>query len=226
MAEIPFASAARTAVSLDNFAASRLGVTSIRWSAVIAGVVGAISTQCLLTVLGVALGVSEVSISSVEDAQQVSRISAAAAAWWLISGCAALTLGGMIVGWTSGLLRGNQLHLNAFTMWAVTAVFGFVIVWSGGAPASNLAMYALATTEMNGAQQREQATVVPHLRAGAEAGGPATDVFDAATPREQVVRVARAASWWSVIGLLAGCAATLGGAWLAVPAREASRRAT
>lgn len=224
MADIPYTTTGRAAVAVDGYSAARIGYTTIRWGSVIAGVAGAVSVQCLLTVLGIALGLSTVSAGTHYEPGDVTGISAAAAGWWLISGCAALMLGGMIVGCTSGLVRGNQLHVNAFTMWAVTAVFGFVVLWSGATTASNSAMYAMATTDVAAPSIRGVPSAAGDARIGNNVIRSADTPAVTRDEAERAVRLARTASWWSVFGLLAGCAATLAGAWLAVPPFGLGRR--
>lgn len=107
------------------------------WGAIVAGAATAIAAQLFFTLLGIAVGMSSVTAYSAVDSASASgdygygRMSVAAGVWWLVSGTVALLIGGMVVGRAAGLRRSPDLHVQALTMWAATAIFGFAVVWSG-----------------------------------------------------------------------------------------------
>ena len=100
------------------------------WGAVIAGAVAAISTQMILTLLGIAVGATTSDVAVGSDRIQ-HGITTAAAAWWLASGTLAILVGGCVVGRLTGMVRSTDVLLHGFTMWAVTALFGFLVVSTG-----------------------------------------------------------------------------------------------
>ena len=101
------------------------------WGAVIAGAVVAIGVQMVLTVLGIAIGVSATDAHDY-NSRVAANTATGSAIWWLITGTIALLIGGCVVGRFGGMTRSPDVLLHGLTMWAVTALFGFLVV-SGGA---------------------------------------------------------------------------------------------
>ncbi|MBY0261760.1 MAG: hypothetical protein K2Q20_05420 [Phycisphaerales bacterium] len=117
----------------------------VAWGPVVAGAVAAIGVQLLFTVLGMAIGLGSVNAYEAAYSTSPREVTIAAGAWWIVSGTISLLIGGMVLGRLAGLPRSNQLHLHAFTMWAVTAIFGFMVLWSGAGMASTTAAAAADT---------------------------------------------------------------------------------
>ncbi len=222
------------------------------WGPVAAGAVAAISAQLLFTVLGLAIGATAVSVpdyattatTTTQDA--AATISVAAGVWWLVSGTVALLIGGMVLGRVASLPRSQELHLNAFVMWAVTAVFGFMVLWSGAGMGSMAGPQASLMSDWNSNSSNNSSTyngrnssIRNDTTTGATATpGTATDpanrtlenaasltnptardsVNTVRPTAEQIARSVRTASWWSVIGLIMGIAASVIGAAMVAPA--------
>lgn len=196
----------------------------VAWGPVVAGAVAAVGTQLLFTVLGMAIGLGSVNAYEAAYSTTPREVSIAAGAWWIVSGTVALLIGGMVLGRLAGLPRSNQLHLHAFTMWAVTAVFGFAVLWSGAGMASTTAATAAntinpttyGTADNSGTDRTATGTTRSSDPISAVSGtaGRRGDVVSA----EEARRYARNAAWWSLVALCLGIAASLMGAWMAGPA--------
>jgi hypothetical protein len=189
----------------------------------LAAAVAAISVQLLLTVLGIAVGVSSTTAYEAANTSATSSsIPIAAGLWWLITGTLSLLVGGAVLGRLAGLPRGDELHLHAFTMWGVTAIFGFAVLWSGASMASAVASAmpgtrtsaAWATSDQSGSLSAERRSDSALTR-DPQAVGRETDRRTVEATAEQARRAARTAAWWSVIGLCLGIGASLAGAWWA-----------
>lgn len=188
-----------------------LGRYRILWGPIMIGVVCAIGLQFIFTVLGIALGTSGADAMTTADGAPVRTISMAAGLWWLITGTLALAAGGFVFGTLAGLPRSLAFKFEAAALWGVVALFGFFVVWSGAGMMSQAASPFAAMSVSN--------TSVPHrtfqpsgadLRPQAGAA-PSDESIDRPTV-DEARRAARAASWWSVIGLIAGLSAAIGGA--------------
>lgn len=206
------------------------------WGAVFAGALAAIGIQMILTVLGIALGVS-----GVDRGDRPESIGMMAGLWWLITGTVSLLLGGCVVGRMSGIQRSLDVLLHCFAMWAVTAVFGFLLLWStaGVASAASANMANAVTrgwipTPAAGRAQldagRTDAGADFTTGAPAAPGSTAPDARAAGRPSDTLTPVsaadlerareaARTTSWWTLGGLLLGVAAALSGGWFASPHR-------
>lgn len=208
--------------------------TKTSWGAIMAGALTAISAQLLFTILGVAIGATaadsyDVASASASDA---GSVGIAAALWWLVTGTIALLLGGMVLGRVAGLPKSTEVRLHGLTMWAVTAVFGFAVIWSGAGISSNAGgMYGAAmNSNSSGIMGGAMSGRAESSNAGAAGGisdtigrvtGTGADngrSIDLATA-ERARRYARNAAWWSVFGLLLGIAASVIGASLAASDR-------
>ncbi len=180
------------------------------WGPIMMGAVVAIGLQFIFTVLGIAIGISSADAGAGSgNGADPQTISVAAGAWWLITGTIAILIGGFVLGRTAGLPRVMQLHLGAVAMWAVVALFGFLVIWSGAGMASEVTSPLAMNAGGNGFSANGAADAVNRtLGTQTQAAGSAEAARDAA----------QTASWWSVIGLLAGVAAAIAGAIMGVPA--------
>jgi len=204
--------------------------SSTSWGAIIAGVACAIGVQFVLTLLGVAIGISSTGPVDEPNTAAVETIGMGAAIWWLVSGTLSIAVGGMVLGRLSRFGRGCSLHLNALAMWSVIAIFGFGVIWSGMGMASDAAS-PLATLAVREAPTQEQLIAMTTTPVdGAAGSGRSVEVN-----REQLAATARAhaestreaaatAAWWAFIAMLAGIGAALGGAY--VTAQPVDRRVT
>lgn len=185
--------------------------SDVGWAPVIAAAVAAISVQLLFTVLGMAVGISAVGA----ETRDTPAIPLAAGAWWLASGTLALLIGGAVYGRLSSLPRSNELLFHAFVMWGVTAIFGFAVLWSAAGMGSLSAARVWqeapwSAPEFAPESQRSAASADPQLIARNSERDVAT-----VPSLETTRRYARNVAWWSVLGLLLGIGAALGGAWWA-----------
>ncbi len=178
-----------------------IGWQRTAWSSVLMAAVTAIALQFVFTALGFAIGATAVEVGTA-GATDAGNVGFAAGAWWLITGTIALIVGGLTLGRVSGLPQSTNLILAALTVWAVTAVFGFFVVWSGMTSAASSPLAGMST---------------PAFDTATGAAGAETTAAGAAPTVAQAQEAARTASWWTVIGMLIGAAATVGGAWISAP---------
>ena len=201
--------------------------TSARWGPIWAGVVAAIGTQFVLTLLGIAIGMSVAGPVDVPTTPEVETLGMAAAIWWVVSGLVSFAVGGMVLGRLSRLAPACPLHLNAFAMWAVVAIFGFAVIWSGAGIVSDAAspLAALSVREAPTEAQLLEMTrgTSANTDATASAVTPAEREELAAAARthaESAREAAQTASWWAVIAMLLGIGASLAGAAIGAKASE------
>lgn len=192
------------------------------WGAVFAGAVAAMGIQMLLTVLGLAIG-----LTAAEGGADGGGMTTAAGWWWFLTGIVSLAIGGMIVGRLVGLPRSLELAVHGFAMWAITAVLGFVLLWSSAG------MAALAGTQAassNWAQQwssgmaggsstsiTESITRDPVSTRQADSAALTAPGGEQAVTADRAQDAAQSASWWTFLALLLGAGVSVGAAWFAAP---------
>jgi len=191
------------------------------WGAIMLGVVTAIGLQFIFTVLGMAIGFS--ASDPRVDESSVRTVSMAAGAWWLITGTITLFVGGLVLGWMSGLPRTVAIKIAGGAMWAVVALFGFAVIWTGAGMASEAAS---PIAIMSGGDLRndyaaferadsDRTATRPALSSTADASNPVlrdNTGRDSAARAGEVRKAAQTAAWWSVFGLIAGLGASVAGA--------------
>ena len=99
---------------------------AIRWGAVLAGVAVGISVQLVLTLLGIASGLSMTSV------QQGEAPGTGAMIWAGISMLLAALIGAYVAGRMSGLKRKTDGILHGVVSWAVTTLLFVVLATSAG----------------------------------------------------------------------------------------------
>lgn len=203
----------------------------VGWGSIMMGAVTAIGLQFIFTALGVALGVTLGTTSSGADGGDLGVM---AFVWWLVTGTISLFVGGLIFGRALGFTRQENICIGAATMWAVVALFGFMVVWSGVgtgvAAATPLSMMAAQSgRSAAGGWDRASGTLTgltepggPADRAGVDTAdrAPAADRDGARVTAAEAKSATRAASWWSVVGLVVGVVAT----WMGAAAGAKSTR--
>ena len=123
---------AGTVTSQENIA-RRPFFPSIRWGAVLAGVSVGVSVQLVLTLLGIASGLSLSSVSAVEGP------ATGALVWAGLSMLIAALVGTYVAGRMSGLKRKTDGVLHGVVTWAVTTLlFVFLATSAGGSLLSGL----------------------------------------------------------------------------------------
>ncbi len=100
--------------------------TAIRWGAVLAGVAVGISVQLVLTLLGIASGLSLTSISTGEAPGMGAMI------WAGLSMLISALVGAYVAGRMSGLKRKTDGMLHGVVSWAVTTLLFVVLATSAG----------------------------------------------------------------------------------------------
>jgi hypothetical protein len=195
----------------------------ISWGPIMMGAVCAIGLQFIFTVLGIALGTSAGEVTAGADEGSARTVGVVAGLWWLITGTVALAVGGYVFGRLSGLPRSMPLKLEAATMWGVVAVFGFVVVWSGAGMLSDAVspIAAMSASSVDRSTPRASEGATFRDSGGMSQISTATDTTtraEAAAMADEARQATRTASWWAVIGLVLGLAATVGAAAAAVPA--------
>ena len=111
-------------LSESNF--KRPLLSSIRWSAVIAGVAVGLSVQLLLTLLGIASGLSMTSVQEGEVPGAATLIWAGIAL--LLSGF----IGAYVTGYMCGLKRRTDGMLHGVVSWSVTTLLFVMLATSAG----------------------------------------------------------------------------------------------
>ncbi len=100
----------------------------VRWGAVFAGFVIALVTQMLLTVLGLAVGLTAV---DPREGAPGSALGWGAAVWGVVSLLASLFVGGYVAGRLAGVFRAGDGAMNGVLVWALS-LLGTVWLVSAG----------------------------------------------------------------------------------------------
>lgn len=108
-------------------AARRPAFSAIRWGAIIGGLVGGTATYLLLSLLGVAIGLTAVDPQSSEP---VGAVPLATGIWTGISMLVGAFVGGYVAGHMSGLSRSMDGMLHGFVSWGATTLLYSVLTVS------------------------------------------------------------------------------------------------
>ncbi|MGE0079936.1 MAG: hypothetical protein AB7U81_01425 [Thiohalomonadaceae bacterium] len=114
-----------------SIASRRIAVPAIRWSAIFAGAVAGLATYMLLSLLGVAVGLTAVEATG-ETAAGVPIVTAI---WSSICMLIAAFVGGYVAARMSGLARRTDGVLHGFVAWATVMV---LFVWLATTAIGNL----------------------------------------------------------------------------------------
>ena len=101
----------------------------VSWGAVFAGVVIALITQFLLSMLGVGIGVSTIDPLT-GDTPGVTAFSISAAIWWTVGGIIAAFAGGWVAGRLSGTPSPVSASLHGLVTWATSMLVVFYLLTS------------------------------------------------------------------------------------------------
>lgn len=179
--------------------------TRTAWGAIWAGVMVAIGSQALLTLLGAAIGLS--AIGAGESVDTAKGVGIGAAIWWTLSGIIALFLGGWTVGYLLGPRRPFIGALHGFVMWCtVTALSAFFIATLGGAVlGGGLNMLGTAVRSQQSQSPDNSRNVVDEVRQNQRD----PQVRESA---DEATEATAGATWWTFIALVLGAtAAVIGG---------------
>lgn len=177
------------------------------WGAILAGAVSAIGLQAIFTVLGAAIGIASYAGQGA-DGQGVGMF---AGIWWVISGTVSLLFGGMIVGRMITIPRNAELMVHGFTMWAVTAIFGVLFLWSSAGMVGSVGAQSVESASQLQSANQTQLAGNDAQNATADQG-----ITTAAmqTSAAELRTSATAASWWTLVALLMGVGAALAGTYM------------
>ncbi len=97
----------------------------VSWGAILAGVVVALITQVLLTLLGAGIGIATLDPGT-GDNPAASTFSIAAGIWYMVSGIIAAFVGGYVAARLSGKTVPTTGALHGLTTWALTTL---LVLW-------------------------------------------------------------------------------------------------
>ncbi|MBV9580518.1 MAG: hypothetical protein JO057_18200 [Chloroflexi bacterium] len=188
----------------------------VRWSAIIAGLLTALTALLVLNLLGLAIGLTTVNAAqATAQGGAPADLGRNAGIWAAISGILAFLLGGYVAGRTAavfdrgwGALNGAMVFLIGvpITLWLASQGIGAVLGSVGGLASSLAANPQVAQQAQQGATQAAGQAQQAAQQAQQAAQQNPTAVGDAAA------RV-RDAAWLSLVGVLLGLAASaVGGA--------------
>jgi hypothetical protein len=100
----------------------------VRWGPILAGIVIAISTQLVLSALGVAIGMT---VGAADAQADPNAIGLGVGIWSIISLFIALLLGSWIMARTCGPMNKNTALLNGAILWATTLALSSWLLASG-----------------------------------------------------------------------------------------------
>jgi hypothetical protein len=98
----------------------------ISWGAIIAGLIVALVTQILLTMLGVAIGAA--TVNPAQEQRPLEGLGTGAAIWWIVSSLISLFLGGSVAGRLAGVPRKGDGALHGVIMWGTATLITFLLV--------------------------------------------------------------------------------------------------
>jgi hypothetical protein len=123
----------------------------VRWEPIVAGLVTALSTQLVLSALGVAIGMSSIGGSGAPRSE-AGGVGMNIGIWSIISLLISLFVGGWITARTAGRMSRNAALLNGAILWASTLALSAWLLSSGVTGAFGLAA-SNASSLINEAQQ-------------------------------------------------------------------------
>lgn len=177
----------------------------IRWGPVLAGLIAAIAMLFVLSVLGLAIGLSAFEVTS-----DGSDVGSAAAIWGAVIGLIAFFFGGWVTGRTAAIFKDENALLNGF-MVAATALA--LILWLTSTGVGNLLGGIgsnVADIARVGTEQVQSGRVDPNQAQGAAADA-------AAQARQAAVESydeARDGAWGTLLGLVLAIGAAMAGSFL------------
>lgn len=199
-------------------------VDQVRWGPIVAGLFTALTTLLVLSVLGLAIG-----LTAYDANDPLGSFGVGAGIWGLISVLLAFGVGGYMAGGTAAVRGSNNGILNGALVWIVTLPLLLYLLSSGigfllGTAGSVLGTAAEVAAPLAG-QAAGEAADDPALQATAQAGG--QDLGQAAqataqalqqqvTPEqvEQATTTAGRTAWSTLLWLGLGALAAIGGGYL------------
>lgn len=171
----------------------------IRWGPIVAGLVSAIAAMLVLSVLGLAIG-----LSALKDRADGSDIASSAAIWSAVSALISFFIGGWVAGRTSAVRKGELGLLNGLMVGAAALTLLLYLTGSGvgnlvGGLGSNIGDIARLGTE------QVQSGQVNTTNAQNQAQDAAQQARDAA---RKSYDTAKKSAWGTLAGLVLALAAS------------------
>lgn len=179
----------------------------VRWGPIIAGLAVALSTQLVLSALGLAIGASNVGGSGAPRTI-AGDVGVGVGIWSIISLLISLFAGGWTAARTAGRMNRNTALLNGAVLWASTLALSAWLISSGVSGAFGVAA-SNAGSVVNQVQQNP--SILPGTNGGQTA--PNVPTITAQQARDIAGNTAKA-SWSFVFGSLLGLVAALIGSAL------------
>lgn len=178
----------------------------IRWGPILAGLFTAISTLTVLSVLGLAIGLTA------WDANDPARTFGIAAGWWGgISSLIAFFVGGWIAARGAAFRGSRSALLNSAMVWAVAIPLLLYFIGSGLSTALTSAARTAAPADL-----RARVEGAPQMRDFEDAQSAAARLSQQVTPgaMEEAAGVGAASAWWTLLALILGFAAAITGGYI------------
>jgi hypothetical protein len=176
----------------------------VRWGPIVAGLVIALSTQLVLSALGVAVGATNIGDSGAPRTD-APGVGVGVGIWSIISLLIALFVGGWTAARTSGRVSRNSALLNGAILWASTLALSAWLLSSGVSGAFGVAA-SNAGSVISQARQN-----LPNNAVGTTGQtAPNITTISAQQTREVAANTAKV-SWSFVFGSLLGLVAALVG---------------
>jgi len=174
----------------------------VRWGAIIAGLATALSTLVLLSVLGLAVG-----LTTYETGDQLRNFGMGAGIWGAVSTLIAFLLGGWIAARSAGVRGRSNALLNGAMVWAIAIPLIMYLLGSGIGSMVNMATDAAAAS----VPALTQGANGTDVNAAANAAQTQAQQVDPATINDAAQNAGKAA--WGTLGalLLGLIAAAVGG---------------
>jgi len=135
---------------------------AVRWGAIFAGVAAGVSVQLVLTLLGIASGLSTIDITEANTGSAMGTFI-----WAVISMLIAAFVGGYVAARMSGLKRKIDGVLHGLVSWAVTTLLFAILAASAGSAILGGLFYMVSPSVMQSSS----------VRNGAAMGGPSVAGF-------------------------------------------------
>jgi hypothetical protein len=176
----------------------------VRWGPIVAGLVIALSTQLVLSALGVAVGATNIGDSGAPRTD-APGVGVGVGIWSIISLLIALFVGGWTASRTSGRINRNSALLNGAILWASTLALSAWLLSSGVSGAFGVAASNAGSVI---SQARQNLPNNPVGTTGQKA--PNIPTITAQQTRDVAANTAKV-SWSFVFGSLLGLVAALVG---------------
>lgn len=211
-----------TVVTREDTVPSR-PVDLVRWGPVIAGLLAALSTLAVLSVLGLAIG-----LGNYDPGDRLSNFGLGAGIWAGISALLSFLVGGWMAARTAGVRGRNNGILNGAMVWFLAIPMLLYLLGSGVSALVGTATNVAGNVVQAGGQAMSNPTTAATIQAGAQGAGAtaqavATNVNVTPQDVKSATNTASSTAWGTLLSLgLSAAAALAGGALGARPEEEAT----